>query len=221
MRTIDKDIGSAPLCLDKQPPNQKWDDFIGSECHQEVHRHLRAEQHGLCCYCECELQEKECHIEHLAPRKAAPERTYDYSNLAISCNDRNHCGHYKDWKKSPCHWDAQKFSSPHDPKTVCMFSYSVVDGKIEAAGPDIARAQYLIDYLGLNYPKLTERRKAHANVIVDTLGESPDIATIDFCLEHYLWPDQTGQCKRFPSLSKAILERIFQNLDFTPTSLNH
>jgi uncharacterized protein (TIGR02646 family) len=180
-----------------------------SQCHAELHRSLRQEQHDLCCYCELAIAEDDGHIEHMEPRCRRSARTYDYSNLAVSCNGGpvEHCGRYKDdRRRNPEHaWDAKRFTPPHDAATASLFGY-LPDGSIVATAVDGSRANYLISYLGLNCPRLTERRKQHARDLIDTLSAQPDSDILNWLCQEYLQPDATGRLKQFHSLSKAILE---------------
>ena len=207
MRTINRN--SPPTCLVSQPVNQEWRAFMGSKCHVDLKSSLRAEQRGLCCYCELNVSDVSGHIEHMEPRSKNAARTYDYSNLAVSCDGGNveHCGHYKDNNhKNPSHtWNGARFAPPHDASTATLFKF-LQDGSITSTATDVARARYLIGYLGLDSPRLTERRKQHARALVDTLGVDPDPDIFAWLCQDYLQPDANGFLKQFYSLSKAILE---------------
>lgn len=207
MRTIKRN--QPPACLGKQPAQQDWRAFMRSPCHAEVRDSLNHEQKGLCCYCEIAIGEGDSHIEHMEPRGERAARTYDYSNLALSCNGGavEHCGRFKDdRKKNRNHtWNAVKFSSPHDPATAALFRYDI-QGGIAATDVDSTKADYLIGYLGLNCARLSERRRHHAVDLVETLGEQPDSEILAWLRRDYLQPDDTGCLKQFPSLSRAILE---------------
>ena len=210
MRTIERN--PPPVCLADQPPNQDWRTFMHSKCHAELHRSLRQEQRDLCCYCELGVAEDDGHIEHMAPQKhpgRRSARTYDYSNLAVSCNGGavEHCGRYKDDRnKNPKYtWDATRFSLPHDPATSALLQYDI-QGGVSATDVDVAKANYLIDYLNLDCSRLAERRKSHAILLVDTLGEQPGPDVVAWLCQAFLQPDATGRLKQFHSLSKAILE---------------
>lgn len=207
MRTIQRN--ATPTCLGQQPNHQEWCDFMGTPCHAALNDSLRAEQQGLCCYCESEVADTEGHIEHMTPRCRNPARTYDYANLAISCDGGQveHCGRYKDdRKKNPHHaWDAARFSPPHDPATASLFQY-LLHGVIAPTTFDRAKATYLIGYLGLDGARLNERRKRHARDLIDTLGDQPDPAVVNWLRQDYLQTDTKGRLKQFHSLSKAILE---------------
>ena len=175
-------------------------------CHGDLHQSLRQEQQGLCCYCELEVEDLDGHIEHMEPRSHNRARTYDYSNLAISCNGGHteHCGHYKD-NKSGHSWDAGRFLPPHHPITSELFEY-LFDGSVQETGRDTGKASYLINYLGLDCARLTDRRRAHARNLIDTLGDQPDQELVDWLRGEYLQTDANDRLKQFYSLTKQILE---------------
>lgn len=204
MKTINR--SAAPACLAGQPQGQDWYIFMGTQCHGDVRQNLRQEQNGLCCYCELEVEDGDGHIEHMEPRSRNQARTYDYSNLAISCDGGHteHCGHYKD-NKSGHAWDAARFLPPHDPVTAGLFEY-LLDGSVRVTPNDPEKASYLIDYLGLGCSRLTDRRRAHARILIDTLGAQPDQDVIDWLRQEYLQTDANDRLKQFYSLSKQILE---------------
>lgn len=207
MRTIQRD--PTPGCLAKQPTGQDWASFMGSPCHSSVHNGLRHEQQGLCCYCETEIRTDDGHIDHMEPRNLNPGRTYEYTNMALSCDGGaiEHCGRYKDdEKRNPDYdWDSTRFVSPHDPQAVRLFEY-LRDGSITPTNLDPDKANYLIDYLGLNCVRLTQRRRGHARALFDAVGDDPDSDVLDSLRQEYLDTDKNGWLKRFYSLSKAILD---------------
>lgn len=204
MKTITRSV--VPACLGGQPHGQDWRTFMLTACHGDLRQNLRREQNGLCCYCESEVEDGDGHIEHMEPRSRNQARTYDYSNLAISCNGGHteHCGHYKD-NKSGHSWDAELFLPPHDPVTAGLFEY-LLDGSVQATANDPGKASYLIDYLGLSCSRLTDRRRAHARLLIDTLGGQPDQDLVDWLRQEYLQTDLSDRLKQFYSLSKQILE---------------
>jgi uncharacterized protein (TIGR02646 family) len=204
MKTITR--STEPGCLAGQPHGQDWRTFMLTSCHGDLHQCLRQEQKRLCCYCELEVKDGDGHIEHMEPRSRNQARTYDYSNLAISCNGGHteHCGHYKD-NRSGYSWDVARFLPPHDPTTAGLFQY-LVDGSIRVTDRDQDKASYLIGYLGLDCPRLTDRRRAHARNLVDTLSDEPDGALVAWLQKEYLQADESNGLKQFYSLSKQILE---------------
>jgi uncharacterized protein (TIGR02646 family) len=204
MKTITR--SAEPACLAGQPHGQDWRTFMLTACHGDLHQNLRQEQKGLCCYCELEVEDGNGHIEHMEPRSRNQARTYDYSNLAISCNGGHteHCGHYKD-NRSGHTWDAGRFLPPHDPQTAGLFEY-LLDGSVQATAEDPAKASYLIKYLGLDCSRLTDRRREHARSLVDTLGDQPPQDLVIWLRGEYLHADPNDRLKQFYSLSKQILE---------------
>jgi uncharacterized protein (TIGR02646 family) len=183
-----------------------------TDCHPLVSESLRGEQHHICCYCESKVPEQAGHMEHMEPRSVTPSRTYDYTDLAISCNGGKveHCGHYKDNRsKNPNHpYKAAAFRTPHDPNSSNLYQY-LNDGAITPryglSSADGSDAQYMIKHLGLDSARLTERRKQHATLLVDTLGTAPDLQLIQWLIASYLTPNGNNHLEQFPSLSQAIL----------------
>lgn len=203
MRTIIQNA-NPPACLDEQPAALDWYDFMQTPCHGITADSLLAEQHALCCYCEVEIDHTNSHVEHIAPRSSHTARTYDYGNLAKSCNggsgqDR-HCGHYKGGNYDACH-----FVSPHDPAAKALFRYRN-SGQIEPAdAQQSARANYMLGLLALNCPSLTGRRNRHARQLVATLGTNPSVEVLAWAHTFFLERDNNGHLRQFHSLSKALL----------------
>ena len=207
MKTIQR--RAAPVCLGQQPLNQDWGAFIGTPCHGRVDAELRLEQQGLCCYCESAIVPDNSHIEHMEPRSSNAARTYDYDNLAISCNGGRgeHCGHHKDdrHRNPDVAWDVQTFSPPHAPHTCTLFSY-LPNGAIEPSLVAEEKAKYLIGYMGLDCARLNDRRRQHARNLVAMLGDACDPDILTWLRQDYLQTDANGCLKPYYSLSKAILE---------------
>lgn len=206
MRTIAKDANGVD-CLAQQPRNLPWAQFLGAPCHIETGYSLRAEQHQLCCYCEQRAGAYSSHIEHMVPRSVEPNRTYDYTNMASSCNGgtaaNQHCGHLKGQD-----YDATRFASPHAPVTVQLFRY-LLDGTVEPAedldGNQWASADYMIRLLGLRCPSLRGRRHTHAAQLVATLGATPSADVLAWAQAYYLQADEGGDMHEFPSVSIGLL----------------
>jgi hypothetical protein len=79
------------------------------------------------------------------------------------------------------------------------------DDSITPTAVDAPKATWLIGYLGLDCPRLNERRKQHARDLIDTLGEQPDPAVVNWLRQDYLLAGADGCLKQFQSLSKALL----------------
>lgn len=102
---------------------KSWDDYEFDENTKQKRRNLRQhilekEQNNLCIYCECYLDVDNSHIEHLKPKEKYKSLTFEYNNLAVSCEGlclkgdstdkkRHRCGHKKDNL-----FDESKFLNP-------------------------------------------------------------------------------------------------------------
>lgn len=91
MRFINKqgDGGYALNQAHRHPPtsaseaSSRWSSFTGK---QQLLDYLLAEQYHLCCYTELRSDQLGLgyHIEHVENKSQAPQRTFDYTNLAAS-----------------------------------------------------------------------------------------------------------------------------------------
>jgi len=117
MHKLNRSRVTAPTCLDAYDHQTKnWDD-LGSICKQEVRQRLKvmqgrtipgAEDHifGVrCAYCEAVIHVGG-HIEHFRRKNKVlgfPELTFSWENLFLSCDDKEHCGHFKDRPSAPAY----------------------------------------------------------------------------------------------------------------------
>lgn len=170
---------------------------------------MAAEQHCLCCYCEREIDGRstECHIEHIKPRARFPKCTFNYDNLACSCNGRSgpdrHCGHLKGGE-----YDGRLFISPHNPLIANMFTYDI-DGGIEASDPSRKlEGDHMIATLGLDCTRLVSMRRGHGKGLVATINGFLDfddaVEFIDEFARDYVAPRDDGTLHPFVSLSRQI-----------------
>jgi hypothetical protein len=67
------------------------------------------------------------------------------------------------------------------------------------------QAEYLIELLNLNCPRLVGSRKRQAHIMIDTLGPNPTDGDIRLIETHYLQPDANGRLRSFISLSRTVL----------------
>jgi uncharacterized protein (TIGR02646 family) len=215
MRTIIK-TQTPPSCLGNQPSGQDWGDFIKTPCHALVSDSLRKEQDNLCCYCEAEVKSDNSHVEHLVPRSTNAGLTYDYTNMASSCNGGNtmdHCGCFKDdCHQNPYfHYDHSLFCSPRNTATCGLFQY-LASGDImppdQLPSQDKEKTKYMIGYLGLNCSTLQGCRHRHAKQLIKTLGANPNQHLIKWAVDFYLQPDSNGKLRQYHSLSRMILSKL-------------
>ncbi len=171
-----------------------WENFKYTKAVQDS---LLPAQKNLCSYCEIELVRGEgnigYHIEHIEPKSMRPSRTFDFSNLLISCFDSGYeissstlapnpisCGHAK---KSQ--FDPQLFIKPTDQNCESYFHYEL-DGRI-TPHPNLtvnqaSKAEYTINLLNLNCRRLKRARYdmiLEGQEIVNDLLDNPS-ALSDF-----------------------------------------
>ncbi len=124
-------------------------DFQGTK--RTVKALLNTDQGTLCAYCERKLAAEDGHIDHIKPRRGPGGRsdlTFDYTNLAQSCSDKNSCGSKK-----------KSNLLPIEPRPGCNEHFWLsTDGSINAVGTTTAQrrpAAQTLEILGLNQnPKL-------------------------------------------------------------------
>ncbi|MDX8377366.1 MAG: retron system putative HNH endonuclease [Mariprofundales bacterium] len=63
-----------------------------SEIRQAIRSSCLREQFYLCAYCCQRITLDKCHNEHVEPQDIAPNRTLDYDNIVVSCNEQKQCG---------------------------------------------------------------------------------------------------------------------------------
>ena len=190
-----------PTKLDSRHQNsvddfaKDWSRFRGK---RELQDSLIPAQKYLCPYCEIELTRSEgeigYHIEHIEPKSMNPSRTFDFSNLLVSCFNTGDeisasdldpkpisCGHAK--KRE---FDSLLFIKPTDPDCENYFFYEL-DGRI-IANPDLndsaklARVDYTITLLNLNCRRLKRKRK---DMIVEGLNCVNDLLNNQDALSHF------------------------------------
>lgn len=194
MHKLDRTITSKPDCLDNYNYNyqtQTWDDF-GNPCKSELRLALAKmqgnpvfvehEEYSLCCaYCECEIFHGG-HIEHFRRKSSNhpngyPELTFEWSNLFLACGSHEHCGHYKDHRKSlPYNPDELIKPDVDNPDDYLFFSSTgavrVKSGLDEFKSK---KASETIRVFNLEHPALNGQRaralSGYKKLILDDLAE--------------------------------------------------
>ena len=143
MHKINRSSVSRPACLDKYDWNtQTWDNLIGQD-KKTIRLTLQSMQGqqivdddsddeqpfilGLrCAYCESQVYHGG-HIEHFRRKNPLhfPQLTFEWTNLFIACDSKEHCGHYKDRSKAPS-YNPDDLIKPdeHDPDDYLYFHSS-------------------------------------------------------------------------------------------------
>lgn len=119
----------------------------------------------FCNYCEQMISHpSKGHIEHLAPRNHYPKLVFDWPNLYLSCQDSDHCGHFKDSGKGTAYSPSDLIRpDQEDPEAIFQFFST---GKVEPrTGLDqdtLERAEKTIKVFNLNAQQLVNARSAAA-----------------------------------------------------------
>lgn len=95
--------------IQKHKP-RTWEDLTYNE-RESLRTQLSQEQNGLCCYCCQRLKPNAVTIEHLIPRDKDRSLQFDYSNLLLSCTEKNQCDKAKENRliaMHPLHPDCDK-----------------------------------------------------------------------------------------------------------------
>jgi uncharacterized protein (TIGR02646 family) len=129
---------------------------------------LNNEQFGLCCYCEIVLSTEGSHIEHLKPRSHFQQEIFSYNNLLLSCNHNDSCGHKKGG------WHKESMVTPLDEDCHSRLTYAF-NGKVIPTDETDFIAEETILNLGLNCPRLKDRRKSIICAIESTGSSGPDL----------------------------------------------
>lgn len=162
----------APTALTRAVSNgtTNWDRFGGKA---DVSGMLDLLQKGLCAYCQIRLDGGiGSHIEHVWPKHAHPAKTFDWSNLVLSCTHSDHigaarqtggvsCGHSNGKRSWPIY--DPMFISPTEPDCERYFEYRASDGTVipakDLSQHEADRARYTINLLNLNCRRLCRERK--------------------------------------------------------------
>lgn len=158
-----------------------WNDYYSAKKRVLKEYISKEEQNYLCCYCEDKIDINNSHIEHIKPKSLDINNlTFDYSNLAVSCNGtcrnseddntRYNCGHRKD--KNDTQYIEELFLNPTQIRDIKEYFQYDIDGFITPSDKNIEKAKYMIDTLHLNDGDLPKARK-------DTLKDLEEL-NIDF-----------------------------------------
>jgi len=116
---------------------------------------LLEKQINQCAYCERFINKENSHIEHILPRDKNPKFQCEYSNLVLSCNNKDSCGEYKGNKI----W-LNNYIHPVLNNPIKYFKFNE-DGRVIGINED---ANATIEYLNLNSNRLIRIRK---NIILE------------------------------------------------------
>lgn len=151
----------------KYKPHSYQDDCNDNKLKECLRQALIEEQKYQCFYCEKKIVNElsKVHIDHIKQRNMYHKLECTYSNMALSCEDKNHCGKYKDKQEI---WDDTKFLRII-PENI-EFQEEISDFFIYRSNGEITvkkslsvdeqtRAFNTIEYLNLNHKDLVFTRK--------------------------------------------------------------
>lgn len=214
----------------KAPANWTWVQFKKQDARREgVKTQLRADQRGLCAYCENALIPQDESVEHFVARDTDHALELDWTNLLLCCsggerplseevadgatrydpNGPKTCGHAKLASAAAI---LNPLSLPAVPRLV---RYKSESGEIL---PDEALCQQFginpqvvaltISTLGLQASRLNKARRAILSALMDMLGD-PAAANAPFSLER----EQQLAAEQVPS--SGLLPGFFTTIRYT------
>ncbi|HRJ60330.1 MAG TPA: TIGR02646 family protein [Azospirillaceae bacterium] len=211
MHKLDRPAVAAPTCLNNYDHRtQDWDD-ICQNCKGDVRQQLSLLQGrptsgqqiiGLrCAYCENDIYHGG-HIEHFRRKNRKigfPHLTFTWSNLFLSCDASQHCGHYKDRPGGPA-YNPDLLVKPDidDPD---KFLYFHSNGEVrprEGLSPaDHQRAEMTIEVFGLRNGGLVGARKRAAKKYLKLVSELHEMlsAEQDEGMREYALDDLQKYCR--------------------------
>ena len=172
MRYIKK-LDTPQFFTDDTTDLNRWNEYFADKKRVLKNHILENEQNYLCCYCEEKIDIDNSHIEHIKPKNLDIKNlTFNYSNLAISCNGtcnneagdntRYNCGHKKDNE-----YDEEKFLNPVEIKDIReYFKYDFDNFKINPSAKQQIKSKYMIDTLKLNDDRLLKAREKALRIFI-------------------------------------------------------
>lgn len=216
-----------------------WDEFRSHEAgasYRELIEALIARQHGLCGYCEINLQDNDRQVEHFVPRSRAPARTLDAGNLIAACTGGSSRRFGAD---RPAH-DEDRFLPPSrdniscgeakgdhpagkllDPRTMPAEPiFDVQDDGVlrvsskgcEAASVAAADVAETVDVLKLNVPRLRLARQRFLDALAEQMEIVTDEAAIWQWIRTLLSPDASGNLKRFFTTTRSYFGELAERV---------
>ena len=137
--------------------------FDSTEVRDEVRSTLLAEQRGLCVYCGRRLNldrpGETYHIEHFRPQHGYGQLSTEYSNLFLSCGQKDQAGELSQTcgAKKANWFDDADHVAPSYPDCIQRFRFSL-NGFVEPSAANDGAALNMIEKLGLDHPELVKDR---------------------------------------------------------------
>ncbi len=205
-----------------------WDGFrnhASGDSYSQLIETLVEIQHGLCGYCEIDINKRDRQVEHVIPQsdpKQGAKLALDYRNLIACCKGgtlrisdetrrldpvkRNRsCGEAKE-NKMPA-----KFIDPRKLPAIPSVTKVIFDGRIKPdaaackrTGIDVDKVEKTIEVLGLNSERLRRARENHWNVLSDNWTPVIDDPKIrEAAARGELLPDRDNRLPRFFTTNRS------------------
>ncbi|MEA5618018.1 retron system putative HNH endonuclease [Cronbergia sp. UHCC 0137] len=221
---------------------KRWSDLKSNrDTFNAVRNTLSSDQKGLCAYCEMSLHQTNRSVDHFIPRgQSTPEKNYDldWQNMLAIClppgglNDDD-LQNLQLPHNSPCCGKKKdnisdgQLLNPLELPTLRLFEFSSKDGEIRPdknacmlVGIPVESAQFTIEILGLNVPRLKDQRLVVIEEITKELDdETIDINDLEEKLAAEYFGDDTTNWPRFFTTIRWILgagaERHLSNIYYS------
>ena len=214
MRKLDRSSVQEPSCLKKyNADRQTWDDIRDDK--PAIRQALGEMQGWRCAYCE-ESLDVERHIDHFRPKMRYRELTFAWTNLFLSCDSKDSCGHYKDGAgKLGKGYGAAKYD-PRDLVDPCIedpseFLYFHSDGSVrqrrKLPAEKARRAAETLRVFNLNHTTLMKRRRQVADDyhhLLDSLAECDDVERLEKIQKEL----ELSSGKPFSAVIRHVLEQL-------------
>lgn len=186
---------------------------------------LTLDQYGLCGYTELDDSRLAVgtHIEHVVPKSASPQLTFDYANLLLCALSSAELQRYAKADQFGGHhkgsdYDPQLFVSPLMEGCDHYFIYAS-SGRVEPrstlSAQQQAQARYTIDLLNLNAPLLVHERQQWIDELETLIAKAIDadsslhnLAEVDLLPRNgRLSPFFTASRQRYGHLAETLLQQ--------------
>ena len=160
------------------------------------------EQYHLCAYCCNRISIDTSHNEHIQYQDLYPQLSLIHNNIVASCNNKNHCGHYKK--------NNSLILTPLISECETEIKY-YLNGKVEHFSD---RAEQTISVLGLDNKALIKKRKELLDTLIYSQSEDPaeiellDIDLLSLLIEDLKTPDKNYKLESF----SPVLVNVLSNL---------
>lgn len=161
-----------PECLLKYNHSKHtWNDVTTND-KALIWEKLYEMQGNFCAYCENHINKRNHHIEHFARKKNNKTLTFEWSNLFGSCDEKKHCGHYKDHGAGEYLVENLIKPDETDPNDYLFFTFSgMVYKRKKLSYDDQTKADETIRVFNLNAPLLQKSRENVINKFKDIFKE--------------------------------------------------